>query len=79
MLDVGLASPGGEDGDVTLRILGDGKPLFEHEHLTAADPPLTIDLDVSGVNQLTLETGFGGGQDVGDRVIWADPRLIRKR
>ncbi len=79
MLDAGLASPGGEDGDVTLRVLGDGKPLFEHKHLTAADQPLTIDLDVSGVHQLTLETGFGDGQDVGDRVIWAEPRLIRKR
>lgn len=74
----GLAAPDGEAGEMTFRVLGDGKPLFEHAGLTADDPPLNIDLDITGVDQLTLETGFAGGQDVGDRGVWADPRLIRK-
>jgi hypothetical protein len=74
----GLAKPDGEAGRVSFRVLGDGKPLFEHERYTAADQPLAIDLDVTGVNQLTLETHFAGGQDVGDRAVWADPRLIRR-
>jgi hypothetical protein len=32
---------------------------------------------VSGVKTLSLEVDFGRGQDVGDRVVWANPRLLR--
>jgi hypothetical protein len=36
-----------------------------------------MDVDVSGVKTLSLEADFGRGQDVGDRVVWANPRLLR--
>lgn len=79
LVDVGLHKPEGELGDVDIRVVGDGRVLFERKGLTAADPPVAIDLELTGVNQLTLETDFGGGQDVGDRVVWGDPRVIRER
>lgn len=74
-----IHKPTGELADVDVRVLGDGKILFEKKGLTAQDTPANIDVDITGVNRLTLETDFGGGQDVGDRVVWADPRVIRKR
>jgi len=74
-----IHKPTGELADVDIRVLGDGKVLFEKLGLRADDAPAKIDLDITGVQQLTLETDFGGGQDVGDRVVWGDPRVIRKQ
>ena len=74
---VGLLKPGGELGNVTLRVLGDGSPLFERSNVTADAGVIDLDLDVTGVDRLTLETDFGQGQDVGDRVGWVDPVLVR--
>ena len=58
-------------------MIGDGKPLFERPDFRGDEPPADLDLDVSGVKRLTLEVDFGEGQDVGDRVVWANPRLLR--
>ena len=41
--------------------------------------PTVIKLKIQGVRKLTLEVDFGKEQDVGDRVIWADARLLRDR
>ena len=73
----GLLKPGGTLGDVTLRVHGDGSPLFERDNVTAEAGAVDLDLDVTGVDQLTLEVGFGDGQDVGDRVGWVDMVLVR--
>ena len=73
----GLLKPHGQRGHVTLRVLGDGSPLFEQQDVTADTGIIDLDLDVTGVDQLTLETDFGQGQDVGDRVGWVDPVLVR--
>ena len=74
---VGLLKPGGQLGHVTLRVLGDGSPLWEQTDITAETGALDLDVDVTGVDRLTLETDFGEGQDVGDRVGWVDPVLVR--
>ncbi len=74
---VGLLKPGGALGNVSLRVLGDSSPLFERENVTADAGAIDLDLDVTGVDQLTLEVGFGAGQDVGDRVGWVDMVLVR--
>ena len=41
------------------------------------NPHIVIDLDVKGVGTLTLSVDFGRREDVGDRIVWADPTLIR--
>lgn len=75
----GLLNPNGKLGNVDLRVLGDDdRVLYEKLGHTADDPPVDIDVDVAGVTQLTLETDFGQGQDVGDRVGWVEPTLLRK-
>ncbi len=76
---VGFQLPEGELGDAAVRVLGDEKTLFNRHSLRGDGPIEPLDLDVTGVGTLTLIVDFGRGQDVGDRVVWADPTLIRAR
>ncbi len=74
---LGLQDGIGRLGDAHVRVLGDGEVLFELASLKAEAGPQILDLDVSDVDVLTLETDFGAGQDVGDHVGWAGARLFR--
>jgi hypothetical protein len=64
------------NGKVTLSISGDGKELF-HQDIAGQDPPIPLDLDVSGVRELTVFVGFGGDLDDGDHLALGDARLIK--
>jgi hypothetical protein len=64
------------NGRVTLSITADGKELFSRD-ITGKDPPLPLDLDVSGVRELTIFVGFGGDLDDGDHLALGDARLIK--
>lgn len=75
----GLLNPGGKLGDVTARVLGDGKVLWEQNNITAASGVVEIDVPLKGVERLILEVDFGQGQNVGDRAAWVEPRLIYNR
>jgi NPCBM/NEW2 domain len=74
---IGFQLPEGEMGDATIQVLGDEKPLFVKHSLRGDAPVEPIDLDLTGVNTLTLAVDFGRREDIGDRVVWADPTLIR--
>ena len=73
---VGFQLPEGELGDAQVRVLGDEKTLFNRHSLRGDGPIEPLDLDVKGVGTLTLVVDFGRREDVGDRVVWADPTLI---
>ena len=74
---IGFEQPAGRLGDVVLRVRGDGRTLLEKPSFKGTEKPTDLTINVSGVQKLTIEVDFGVGQDVGDRVIWAAPRLIR--
>ena len=74
---VGFQDPEGKAGNAAVRIVGDGKTLLDRPEARGDQPPEEFDVDVSGVKTLSLEVDFGRGQDVGDRVVWANPRLLR--
>ena len=65
-------------GRVVCRVLADGKPIFSEADLRADAQPKPVELDVKGVQQLTLEIDFGEDENICDRVIWADARLYRE-
>jgi hypothetical protein len=77
---VGLDDVSGRGGHARVRVLADGKPLAlanDHE-LIGGGEPLAIRVNVPGVKELTLETGYGGrGNHVKGCVNWADARLIK--
>lgn len=74
---VGFDDSGQRRGRVACRILGDGKELFASADLRASEDPVPVEISLEGVQQLRLEVDFGANADIGDRVLWAEPRLFR--
>lgn len=64
------------NGRVSLTITGDDKELFNRD-ISGEDAPIPLDLDVSGVRELTIFVGFGGDLDDGDHLALGDARLIK--
>jgi NPCBM/NEW2 domain len=60
-----------------VRVTGDDKVLYDRASLRGDGPVQSLDVDVTGIGTLTLSVDFGRGQDVGDRVVWGDPTLVR--
>lgn len=63
-------------GTVVFRILGDRKELYAGE-FRPRQPPIPLDLDVTGVVDLDLLVDWGPDIDIGDRLHLADARLVK--
>jgi hypothetical protein len=74
---VGFDDSGQRLGRVACRILADGKELFSCADLRASEDPVPVEISLQGAQQLRLEVDFGANADIGDRVLWAEPRLFR--
>lgn len=74
---VGFQQPDGQSGQCAIRVLVDGKMLYEDQNARGDQKPIDVVVNVSGTSKLALEVDFGQGQDVGDRVVWANARLVR--
>jgi hypothetical protein len=74
---VGFQQPEGLAGQCVIRVLGDGKVLYENVDARGDRPPVDVEAGVKGMSRLTLEVDFGEGQDVADRVVWGNARLLR--
>jgi hypothetical protein len=63
--------------DVTVRVRGDEKVLYEQVHVKSGilSPPITADL--AGIKVLILEVDYGANQDVQDDFLWLDPAFLR--
>ena len=74
----GIDAAGGNRGNATLEILGDGRGLIKPLALAAGDKPADVRCGVAGVKTLTILVDFGpDGVDVGDHVSLAEARLIK--
>jgi len=74
---MGFEQPAGAMGRAIVRVLADGKPVYENADARGDAKPETIEVELAGARTLVLEVDFGRDQDVGDRVIWANARLVR--
>ncbi len=74
--EAGLLEPEGRRGHAEMRVLADGEVLW-NSIVSADSPAQTVDLDVSGRQQLTLEVDFAERFDVSDHVGWGSARLLR--
>lgn len=72
----GLMDPGGRMGNVTARVIGDDKVLWEKTDITADSEAIDVLVKLTGVKRLVLEVDFGKGQNVGDRAAWCNPQII---
>jgi hypothetical protein len=64
-------------GRVLCRVTVDGRELFLQKDLRVGQEPMSVEVPLRGAKQLALEVDFGEAEDIGDRVIWAEPRLFR--
>ncbi|MDR1101582.1 MAG: NPCBM/NEW2 domain-containing protein, partial [Clostridiales bacterium] len=71
---VGADDIAGQWANVVFKVYGDGELLFESPQMLPGDTPVSIDIDVSGVDILTLyaDPGTYPNDDYAD---WADARL----
>lgn len=76
---VGFQQPEGKLGQAVVRVLGDGKVLYENPDARGDAKPVDVSVKVSGVQRLILEVDFGKNEDTGDRVVWANARLLRAK
>jgi NPCBM/NEW2 domain len=74
----GLDARSGVRGDATLVVLTDGKEreLPAGGRLTSAGGPLVVELDVTGVKELTIAVRRGNGGGVQDHVNLAEARFV---
>ena len=63
-------------GNVRLILRGEGKTLWEAT-LSGAEPPRTIDVDVTGVRRLTILADFTGDLDAAGHAILGDARVSK--
>lgn len=77
VLAAGAAS--GSKGDVTARVLVDGKQAWSSKGSVQGGEPARVvgPLDVTGADELVLEVDFGGDQHRLDRADWVEPILSR--
>lgn len=74
---LGFDDTAGSLGCVDCRVLVDGREVFAREGFRTDHDPVAVDVELAGAQQLSLEVDFGAGEDVGDRILWAEPRLFR--
>lgn len=73
-----LAGKQGTGSDVEVLILGDGKPLAKHQLLATAErKPILLEVDITGVRRVTLQTLPMGGQGLGALVDFQDARFTK--
>jgi hypothetical protein len=65
-------------GRAAVRLLGDGRVLWENNDVRGGQPPIEVLVDIRGIRSLTLSVEYGADLDLGDHVAWAQPRLIRE-
>jgi hypothetical protein len=76
---VGIDDRAAAVADAIVRVRGDGRILFEADHVKRGVPSLPVKVSVQGIRQLVLETDFGESLDVGDHCAFADARVRRER
>ena len=73
---VGVDDEAGAAGSVDFQVFADGLKIFDSGLMLGGAPHQSIDLDVTGVNRLTLGVNDGGDGNASDHADWADAKLI---
>lgn len=73
----GVLDEVGSRGCVTLRVLGDGRKLWEQAGVRGGQAPREVLVRVAGVEELVLQVDFDEDLDLGDHAAWAFARLIK--
>jgi hypothetical protein len=73
----GLPTDAPPGAAIELVISGDGEVLFQQTIDDPGQGPVPLELEIAGVERLTVEVGYHDGQPIGDTLFLADLRMIR--
>ncbi len=73
----GLDSASGESATAEFILLGDGKELWRSGEMKKTDAPKSVEVDISGIQKLTLRTTSEGGRRNRAQVDWAEPKISK--
>lgn len=73
----GVSDEMGSRGCVTLRVLGNGRVLWEAKEVRGGQPPREVVVNLQGVDELVLQVDYDADLDLSDHACWAFARLIR--
>ena len=76
--DLGIVDLLGREGDCSVRILGDGKVLWEEQSVRGGQDPHQLSLAVDDIKTLRVEIGYGARYDIGDHLALANAWLLKK-
>ena len=76
--ELGIVDLLGREGDYSVRILGDGKVLWEEQSVRGGQDPRQLSLAVDGIKTLRVEIGYGARYDIGDHLALANAWLLKK-
>ena len=74
--DIGVDDEVGTNGSVVFQVFADGLKVYDSSIMTGGAPHQTIDLDVTGVNRLTLGVNDADDGTANDHADWAGARLL---
>lgn len=74
---VGISDEVAPEGDCLVHLEGDGRRLWS-ARLIGGEAPRRLELDLAGVQRLTLMVELGERFDIGDHALLADAQLIRR-
>ncbi len=74
---VGVGQGPGPPARAKISVSLDGVAALAVTELSAAQPPLTVRIDLHAAHELTLKVDFGERGDVRARVNWANARLLK--
>lgn len=63
-------------GDCVAQVVSDGITLWS-QRITAKEDPVDVDIDVSGMDTISLIVNSGEEFDLGDHVDWANARFVK--
>ncbi|TFH35077.1 MAG: hypothetical protein E4G95_07345, partial [Bacteroidia bacterium] len=72
--------PDGSEASLVFQVIGDGKLIYSGPALKKSGEPIKLNLDINGVNTLTLKTLSSGGAGYGRRGLmgdWIKPLLLK--
>ncbi|MCU0796676.1 MAG: alpha-galactosidase [Akkermansiaceae bacterium] len=72
---VGISDESSSKGSVTFIVRGDLKEIWRSDQIRHGDAPVPVDLDLTGIKQLTLIVNDGGDGSSDDHAVWADAMI----
>lgn len=73
---LGIDDASGKNCKVVFTVWADGKEVFRSATMTAGKKPVTIDLNLTGVQQLSIITEDGGTGVYNDKAIYANAYIL---